>query len=143
MKPTDKYGDMMDLPRHISTRRAPMSRGDRAAQFAPFAALTGFDGVITETGRLTDDPAELTEGEIAMLDGVLRRLSDRLEEKPQAVVEYFLPDGRKKGGAYVRAAGVVKKIDLYYRELCMEDGTRIPIDRIYQICMVDDCKKMP
>ena len=138
-----KYEDIISLQPPQPVGRVPMPLQDRAAQFAPFAALTGFDGVITETGRLTDDPAELTEGEIAMLDGVLRRLSDRLEEKPQAVVEYFLPDGRKKGGAYVRAAGVVKKIDLYYRELCMEDGTRIPIDRIYQICMVDDCKKIP
>ena len=118
-----------------------MSREDRAAQFAPFAALTGFDGVIAETGRLTDAMAELTEGEIAMLDGILRRLAAEIGERPQAEIEYFCPDGRKKGGAYVRAAGVVKKIDLYSRELEMEDGTVIPIDRIYAVEMISDRKR--
>ena len=138
-----KYEELINRPRHVSCRRAPMSREDRAAQFAPFAALTGFDGVIEETGRLTDPMAELTEGEIAMLDAQLRRLAEKIGERHQTVIEYFCPDARKKGGAYVRAAGVAKKIDLYSRELCMEDGTRIPIDRIFRICPVDDGEKMP
>lgn len=138
MKATEKYQDMMDLPRHVSDHRAPMSRQDRAAQFAPFAALTGFDGVIAETGRLTDSCAELTETEIEILDGQLRRIYDRLEEHPRAEITWFCPDRRKKGGAYVSTEGNVVKIDLYKREICLKDGTHIPIDRIYAMKMTLD-----
>lgn len=133
MKPTKKYNDMMALPRHVSAHRAPMSRQDRAAQFAPFAALTGFDGVIAETGRLTDSCAELTETEMELLDGQLRGIYERLEERPRVEVTYFCPDGRKKGGAYVSTQGNVTKIDLYKRQVHLHDGTIIPIDRIFAL----------
>ena len=110
-----------------------MSREDRAAQFAPFAALTGFDGVIAETGRLTDAMAELTEGEIAMLDAQLRDICERIKEHPWAEITWFCPDRRKKGGAYISTEGNAVKIDLYKREVHMHDGTVIPIDRIRNI----------
>ena len=135
-----QYNDIINMPHHRSPRRAPMSRQDRAAQFSPFAAVTGLDGVIEETGRLTDPMAELTEGEIAMLDARLRRLLEKIGERPRAAIEYFRPDERKKGGAYVGAAGVVKKIDLYRRELYMEDGTAIPIERIYAVEILSETK---
>ena len=143
MKPAEKYADMMSLPRHVSDHRAPMSRQDRAAQFAPFAALTGFDGVIAETGRLTDSPIELTETEMEILDRQLRGIYDRLPERPRVEITWFCPDSRKEGGAYVSTAGAVRKIDLYNRQLYLEDGTHIPIDRIAWLCMVDDSGKMP
>lgn len=145
MNPTDQYEDIMALPRHRSPRRAPMSRADRAAQFAPFAALTGFDGVIAETGRLTDSCNDLTEGEVALLDGALRQIYENIDAHPQVTITYFQPDGRKKGGAYVSAAGQVRKIDLYKREVHFLNGTVIPIDRIYGIeeVPVDAKEKMP
>ena len=133
MKPTDKYEDMMALPRHVSARRAPMSRQDRAAQFAPFAALTGFDGVIAETGRLTDSCADLTETEVELLDGQLRSIYDHIGQQPWAEITWFCPDSRKKGGAYISTEGNGVKIDLYNRAVHMQDGTVIPIDRIRNI----------
>lgn len=143
MKTTGKYDDMLELPRHVSSHRAPMSRQDRAAQFAPFAALTGFDGVIAETGRLTDSCAELTETEIEILDTQLRRISERLEERPRAEITWFCPDRRKKGGAYISTEGHVVKIDLYKREVCLTDDTRIPIDRIYHIQLLPQNESGP
>ncbi len=143
MKPMDKYNDMMKCPRPVSCRRASMSRADRAAQFAPFAALTGFDGVIDETGRLTDGLVELTEEEMYLLNGQLQQIYDNIHRQQPVAVTYFQPDRNKKGGAYISTEGIVKKIDLYTREVCMEDGTRIPIDRIFRICPVDDGEKMP
>ena len=133
MKPTDKYNDIMTRARPVSCRRASMSRADRAAQFAPFAALTGFDGVIAETGRLTDGLIELTEEEMYLLDGQLRQICDNIDRQNRVAVTYFQPDRYKKGGAYISAEGIVKKIDLYTGELLLQDGTCIPICRIYSI----------
>ena len=140
IKPMKTYNDIINLPHHRSPRRGSMSREARAAQFAPFAALTGFDGVICETGRLTKEAVELTEEELQRLDSILRHLADRIGENPQAVITYFCPDRHKKGGAYVCAVGVLKKIDLYRREVCMEDGTMIPIDRIYAVEILSERK---
>ena len=110
-----------------------MSRYDRAAQFSPFAALTGYDGVIEEAGRLTDTAAELDEGGMALLDEKLRQIRLRLEETPRVTVTYFQEDGRKAGGAYLFVTGFVKKIDSYGQALIFTDGTTIPIGRIYEL----------
>ena len=133
MKPTHKYDDIIHLTRPVSGKRSPMSNYDRAAQFSPFAALTGYEAVIAETGRLTDTPIELDEGGKALLDEKLQRLREHLEDRPQVTFTVFCPDSRKTGGAYETRRGRVKKIDPVSRCLVLEAGTVLPIDRIYGI----------
>lgn len=129
----DKYSDIMDAEHPVSARHPAMAIGDRAAQFSPFAALTGYDAVIAETARLTEDDIVLEEEGIAMVNAALVRLQARLSQEPEVTVVYFSPDKRKAGGAYRKAAGRVKKIDLYEGRLVLTDGTCIPLEHIYQI----------
>ncbi len=133
MKPTHKYDDIIDLPRPVSSKRSPMSNYDRAAQFSPFAALTGYDAVIAETGRLTQTQAELDEGGKALLDEQLQRILEQIAPNPRVSFTVFCPDGLKSGGAYETVAGHVKKIDLITRCVVLNEGMVIPIDRIYGI----------
>ena len=130
---TDSYEDILNLPRPVSGRHPRMPMEDRAAQFAPFAALTGFDGVISETGRLTDDPTELDENEAQRLDEALRALQEKLPQRPQVQLIWYCPDSRKSGGAYLTYLGNLKRIDEYNRCLVFTDGTQIPIDSIIHI----------
>ena len=127
---THPYNDIMHLPHHVSTTRARMPGIDRAAQFAPFAALTGYDTVIQETGRLTDRRIELTEDSRTALDRKQQLLLDNMADRPEVSVTYFVPDERKAGGAYVTVTGRVKKVDDYQRLLLLTDGTKIPLDEI-------------
>ena len=129
----NNYRDIMGAEHPVSSRHPAMDIGDRAAQFAPFAALTGYDAVIAETARLTDDGIELEEEGKAMVNAALVRLQAKISETPKAVITYFCPDERKAGGAYKRTEGRVKKIDLYEGRLVLTDGTRIPLEHIYQI----------
>ena len=110
-----------------------MSLENRAAQFSPFAALTGYDAVIAESGRLTDTQIELDEGGKALLDEKLQTIREHLEEHPAVKLTVFCPDSRKSGGAYEEVAGNVKKIDPVTRCLVLTGGEVIPIDRIYGI----------
>lgn len=128
-----KYDDIIGLSRPVSARHIPMSRYDRAAQFSPFAALTGYDGVIEETARLTDRQVELDEGGKAELDEKLREIQEHIADMPQITVTYFREDGRKDGGAYITVSGRVKKIDQYSQTLVFMDGSGIDIGQIYQI----------
>lgn len=125
-----QYDDIIDLPHHVSVTRPRMSMIDRAAQFSPFAALTGYDAAIKETGRLTNERIELTEDSRAVLDRKQQLLLDNLADHPEASVTYFVPDERKSGGAYVTVTGIVKKVDDYQRLLLLTDGTKIPLDEI-------------
>ena len=125
-----EYDDIIDLPHHVSATRPRMSMIDRAAQFSPFAALTGYDAAIKETGRLTDRRIELTDDSRAPLDRKQQLLLDNLTDQPEVSVTYFVPDERKSGGAYVTATGRVKKVDDYQRLLILTDGTKIPLDEI-------------
>ena len=125
-----QYDDIIDLPHHVSVSRPRMSMIDRAAQFSPFAALTGYDAAIKETGRLTNERIELTEDSRAVLDRKQQLLLDNLADHPEASVTYFVPDERKSGGAYVTVTGIVKKVDDYQRLLILTDGTKIPLDEI-------------
>ena len=129
----EKYADIIHLSRPISTRHLPMSNQDRAAQFAPFAALTGYDGVLAETARLTDRELTLDVGAEAELDEKLRTIRDTLSQCPQVTLTYFQPDHRKSGGAYVTITGRVKKLDEYENVLILSDGTTVRIDRICHI----------
>ncbi len=124
------YDDIINLPHHVSATRLHMAAIDRAAQFSPFAALTGYDAAIKETARLTDERIELDEYSKDALREGLQIFADRIQEHPEIAITYFQPDAKKDGGAYVTAAGTAKKIDEYQRIVVMSDGTVIPIDYI-------------
>ena len=130
---THKYDDIIHRAHPVSDRRPGMRIGDRAAQFAPFAALTGYDGVIAETGRLTECCIELDECAKEMLNGKLLELLEDMDRTPSVCVTYFCPDQRKRGGAYVTVTGNLKRIDPIEKLLLLTDGTVIPIDRIYRL----------
>ena len=130
---TDDYSDIINLPHHVSKNHPQMSREARAAQFAPFAALTGYDDVIHETARLTDRQVELEEYDSERLNRIFSELMDCLEEHPVVTVSYFKSDEHKAGGAYVTVTGQLKKIDTYEQIMKMEDGTVIPIGSIMDL----------
>lgn len=127
------YDDIIHLPHHVSKTRPQMSMEDRAAQFSPFAALTGYDAAILETGRLTEDKIELGEETQAILDRKQRYLAEIIDTKPEITVTYFVPDEKKSGGAYSTVTGFLKRIDEYERELVLTDGRRIQLDAVLDI----------
>ena len=132
LKETHKYDDMIHLSRPES-RYAKMSGYDRAAQFSPFAALTGFDAAIAETGRLTDSRIELDEGGKQLLDEQMRALLDVIHTRPNVTITWFCYDERKAGGTYVVTSGIVKKIDYYSGKILMDDGAVIPLGEVFSI----------
>lgn len=127
------YGDIIGLPHHRSGKHTHMPLEDRAAQFSPFAALTGHDAAVKETARLTDRKIELDEGEKADLNDKLLIIVKRLDDEPCIAITYFLMDERKSGGAYVTETGIVKKIDEYGPHVVMRGGAVIPMDDILTI----------
>ena len=129
----NQYEDIINLPHHVSPTRPQMPLSDRAAQFAPFAALTGYDSAIKETGRLTDERIELDEEALTALDMKYQLLMDALNEAPKVTITYFQPDERKAGGKYITATGAVKKVDDFERRITMRYGTRIPMDDVLSI----------
>ncbi|MEF9942175.1 MAG: YolD-like family protein [Lachnospiraceae bacterium] len=127
------YDDMLNLPHPVSKKHPPMQQMDRAAQFAPFAALTGYGDAIKETARLTDRQKELDQYEKDRLNEKLNLVAERIKECPEITITYFEPDGKKDGGAYLTVTGYVKKIDEYKRNVCFTDGTKIAIEEIFEI----------
>lgn len=130
---TGPYDDIINLPHHISATRARMPLADRAAQFSPFAALTGHSAAIKETARLTEQRIELGEDSKAALELRLNMLADAASNHPEVAVTYFQPDENKEGGSYVTATSVIKRIDSYERVIDMVDSTKIPIEEILKI----------
>lgn len=128
-----RYDDIINLPHHVSESRPRMSAINRAAQFSPFAALTGYEDAIKETARLTDMRIELDELAKAVLDEKLRIIREQLSGKPEITITYFLPDEDKAGGSYITTNGVVKKIDVHDKTVVLQDGTRIAIEEIINI----------
>ena len=128
-----QYNDIINLPHHVSSTRPQMPILDRAAQFAPFAALTGYDAAIKETGRLTDEKIELDEEALNILNMKYQILIDSLDDDPEVTFTYFKPDERKAGGAYVKVTGTVKKVDDFERLIVMQNGTKMPMDDILNI----------
>lgn len=124
---TDSYEDIIHLPHHVSKTRPQMPIADRAAQFSPFAALTGYDAAIEETGRLTDDRIDFGEEVLSELDRKCRLLLSHLDQRPEVHFTYFKPDDRKSGGAYVKTSGIVKKLLEEEAALLLQDGTKISI----------------
>ena len=127
------YDDIIYLPHHVSRNHPQMPLRDRAAQFAPFAALTGYEAAVGETARQTTERRELDAQEAAELNRRLTDLAARLKDRPEVTIEYFVPDERKAGGAYVSVTGVVRNISVAERLPVMEDGTEIPMDDIASI----------
>ena len=130
---TEDYSDIINLPHHVSKKHPQMPMEARAAQFAPFAALTGYDAVIHETARLTDRQVELEEYDNERLNRKFSELMTILDNHPEITVSYFQPDERKAGGSYISVSGTVKKIDTYEHLLWMDDGTKISIADIMDI----------
>lgn len=128
-----RYDDLLDLPHHISVTHPHMTLYDRAAQFAPFKALTGYEDDIEETARLTDQRVELDGERIELLDARLQLLKARLVDTPTVSITYFQPDARKHGGSYETATGVVKRIDTIKRVVVLRDGRQIAIGDIYSV----------
>ncbi len=124
-----KYGDIIDMPHHRSLRHPPLSTTSRAAQFSPFAALTGYNDVLKETRRLTDEKPELTAEVLQEINETLAkvRVGDTV------MFTYFVPDELKEGGACVTKKGVIRKIRSYERQLLLEDGTTVPMEEILEI----------
>ena len=127
------YEDIINLPHHVSPTRPRMSMADRAAQFSPFAALSGYGDAVQETARLTNRRIELDESAKAALDEKLRLLAEVIEDRPETAITYFLPDRKKAGGEYVTATGQVKKVDAVAQELVMANGRIIPIADIIEV----------
>lgn len=126
-----KYDDIINMPHHVSSKRKRMSMIDRAAQFSPFAALTGYDAAVKETARLTDKRIELDEYEKAVLDEKLRIALKYPDE--EITITYFKPDERKDGGAYISAVGKIKKLSDYERVVVLCNGLKIPVENIIKI----------
>ena len=127
------YEDIMHLSRPVSTRHLPMSMHDRAAQFSPFAALTGYDAAIEETARLTDRQTELAESSKEALDKKIRAIQDEIDTMPEVTVTFFEPDLRKAGGTYRTITGRIKKIDEYNKALIFQDETAVQFWQLHDI----------
>lgn len=130
---TKKYDDIINLPHHISTKHQHMSMEMRAAQFAPFAALTGYEDAVKETGRLTSERIELDEEQKVILDEKLKIINDKINQHPRISLTYFIPDMKKEGGRYETVAKEIKKIDEFKHSIIMIDGEEIPINEIIEI----------
>lgn len=127
-----RYDDIINLPHHVSVTHKPMTMEARAAQFAPFAALTGHEDAIRETGRITDAKDELSAEEQKHLSETLCQVLE-MEAGREVVITCFIPDKRKKGGRYVEIQGTVRKLDEYDRTIVMDSGSVIPLDDVSDI----------
>lgn len=135
------YADILTLPHHKAANRPHMSMHDRAAQFSPFATLTDFDGVIAETGRMTDQKAELSESQMILLNQKLTLIDDVVQGgiHPLVTMVYFVPDAKKEGGSYQEFTGKVRQIDAVERKIVFlsanerSAGKKISIEDILEI----------
>lgn len=132
-KDEHRYDDIINLPHYQSKERQHMSLHDRAAQFAPFAALTGHEEAIEETARLTEEKMILDDTAVERINERLFEISQHLSEKWNVAITYFKPDAHKKGGAYLTDTGTVKKIDTTENMVIMDSGIRISMEEIIEI----------
>ena len=130
---TEKYNDIINLPHHISKKHPQMSIDARSAQFAAFAALTGYDDEIKETSRITTEKIEIAEGLKMLLDEKINIIKYKISLKPEIIVTYFIKDDKKNGGRYTTIVGKVRKIDEYRNLLLLENEEEIPISDISDI----------
>ena len=132
---SNKYDDIINLPHHISKKHPQMTLEARAAQFAPFAALTGYDDEVKETERLTNRRIELDDEAKSILDNKIQIILEQISQRPSVSITYFLPDTKKAGGEYVTITGTIKKIDGYNQVIVLENRIEIPINEIIDIDM--------
>lgn len=132
------YEDIINLPHHVSKKRPQMSMMDRAAQFSPFAALTGYDAAIKETGRLTYDRIDLGVDTLSDLNVKLQYIADHVNDYLNVSFTYFRPDERKTGGHYTETTGIVKRIDDYEHLIVLMDGSKIPMGDVLDIIVLSD-----
>ncbi len=133
MEKKGKYDSIIHLPHHVSPTRRRMTMVERGAQFSPFAALTGYGAAVEEAGRLTSSRQTLSEEEAALLDRKQQLLREMVAERPRVTVTYFVEDDQKEGGAYVTLSGHLKRMDLFHRQMVLEEGISIPLDDIAAI----------
>ncbi len=131
-----EYDDIINMPHHVSKKHPQMSILARAAQFGAFAALSGYEDAIDETGRLTDNMINISEDEAYMIDNVLYEIQMHIDEKPEVKICCFVPDNRKSGGSYRNIRGNIKKIDMTERKILLTDETVIDITKISSIEML-------
>ncbi len=128
-----QYDDIINMKHHKSKKHPPMSLYARSAQFAPFAALTGYEDAVRETAREVGNRVEIDDEFKKILDEKIQILTEQIKKKPEVIFTYFIPDFKKEGGAYVSVTGIVKKIDVYSQNIILEDKTEIPINDIIDI----------
>ena len=128
-----RYDDMINMQKPPPTFKPRMSLYERAAQFSPFAALTGYEDAVEETARLTDARLELSEDMKTILNEKMQMIVDNMDANPIVTITYFVPDKKKEGGAYVDVTGIVKEIDEYERCIVMTDKKKIPIEQVRAI----------
>lgn len=129
----NKYEDIINLPHHISKKHPQMTIEARAAQFMPFAALTGYDDEIKETARFTNRRIDLNEETKSILDNKIQMILEQILQRPIVTITYFIPDLKKDGGKYITISGIIKRIDEYKRVIVFEDKSEIPISEIVDI----------
>ena len=128
-----KYDDIINLPHHVSKKHPQISLYARSAQFAPFAALTGYEDAIKETSRETSEKIDIDDELKSILDSKLQIIMEQKKNKPEISFTYFIPDSKKDGGSYITVTGIVKKIDLYDQHIYLANNTEIPINDIINI----------
>ena len=129
----NNYDDIINMPHHVSSKRTLMSLEKRSAQFAPFSALTGYEDKINETKRITDKKIQLDETRKTILNNKLQVLYNNIINKPTIQITYFIKDIKKEGGKYITNIEIIKKIDIYQRQIILEDNTKITFEDIYDI----------
>lgn len=125
------YEDIVNLPPHISKKHPQPTMIDRAARFAPFAAITGYEEMVLEEARITEERIDLDEGTLSILNEKPNMIQEFIDEEPEVTITYFEPDKKKSGGAYIDITGTVKRIDEYEHLVIMTDGKKIRIEDIY------------
>lgn len=136
-----KYDDIINLEHHISKKHKQMSLENRSAQFAPFAALTGYDEAVKETARITDSKIFIDDGIKEIINKTIQQIKNNLNNNIQIKVTYFVPDKLKSGGKYQTKIGIVAKINEYLKIIKLEEGTEIPIEEIIELDIIKNSKK--
>ena len=127
------YEDIVNIPRHISKVHPQATMADRAARFSPFAAISGYEDMVKEAARVTEERIDITDATKELLNEKLNMIIEFLDEEPEVTITYFEPDKKKDGGAYISITGTVKRIDEYERIVLMSDDKKIRIEEIYAI----------
>ena len=127
------YGDSVNLPRPVSKKHPEPPLSERAARFAPFAAISDYEEMVLEEARVTEEKIELDESALTILNEKLNILQNNLSQSPEITVTYFAPDKKKAGGAYVNISGTVRQIDVYSKLLILENDKKIRIENIYKL----------